>query len=300
MEKPPTLKGPLSPIPIADDTVWVTKDGEWVIVGRRTWDRKLGSPSASGSSSSIPARSRPRTAEDMGLVMGTGGSMPPPPPPRGRGTEPVLIEGRDPAKVGLMAAAGVLGVVLVLAVGMAVGMGLRDTAEPEPAPLPVLQPVELSHPAPSDVKPVFRTPPVPAAAVEPEAEDTGNTPRSVAGSGVLLGRALDDAAPKPGTTTFQVPPLPEAPPGETPHWLMRLATGWRSVGPNPERASKQFRRVASARPKLPDGHLGLGVALIRLGHPEQAVEPLCTASKLSPDYAALAKAPLDAIGQTCP
>lgn len=299
MEKPPTLKGPLSPIPIADDTVWVTKDGEWVIVGRRTWDRKLGSPSASGSSSSIPARARPRTADDMGLVMGTGGSMPPPPPARARGTEPVLIEGRDPARVGLIAAASVLGVVVLLVVGVAVGMGLRDASAPAPAPLPVLQPVELSHPAPPDVKPVFRTPPVPGTAAD-DAEDTGNEPRSAAGAGVLLGRALDDGAPKPNTVTFMVPALPEAPPGETPHWLVRLATGWRSVGPNPERAAKQFRRVAAARPKLPDGHLGLGVALIRLGHPEQAGEPLCTASRLSQDYAALAKVPLDAIGQTCP
>ena len=300
MDTPPQLKGPLSPIPLADDTVWVTKDGAWVIVGRRTWDRKLGAPSASGSSGSVPAvRARPRTEDDMGLVRGTGGSAAPPLPARARGTEPVLVQGRDPAKLGLIAAGAVLGVVLVMSLGVAVGMGLHGRAESAPEPLPVLQPVELSHPAPPDVKPVFRTPPVPGAGAA-DAEDTGSAGRVSAGTTVLLGRLLDDGSPKPDTPTFIVPPLPEAPPGETPHWLLRLTTGWRSVGPNPERAAKQFRRVAAARPKLPDGHLGLGVALIRLGHPEQAVEPLCAAAKLSHEYATLAQGPLDAIRATCP
>lgn len=298
MPTPPQLKGPLSPVPLADDTVWVTKDGEWVIVGRRTWDRKLGSPSASGSSGAVAARVRPRTEDDMGLVMGTGGSMPPAPaaPPPSKRTEPVLVQGRDTAKLGLIAAGGVLGVVVVMALGVAVGMSLHRTAEPEP--VPVLQPVELTRPQAPDVQPVFRTPPpTPVAGDE---EDTGTAARPVAGMSVLLGRVLDDASAKPNAPTFLVPPLPEAPPGETPHWLVRLTTGWRSLGPNPERAAKQFRRVAAARPKLPDGHLGLGVALIRLGHPDQAVDPLCTASSLSPAYAALAKGPLDAIGARCP
>jgi hypothetical protein len=234
----------------------------------------------------------------MGLVMGTGGSMPPPPPARARGTEPVLVQGRDPAKIGLLVAGAVLGMVVVMALGVAVGMSLHGRSDPVVEALPVLQPVELSRPAPPDVKPVFRTPPVADAAAGDE-DDTG-ADRTSAGSTVLLGRLLDDASPKPNTATFIVPPLPEAPPGDTPHWLLRLTTGWHSVGPNPERAAKQFRRVAAARPKLPDGHLGLGVALIRLGHPDQALEPLCTASKLSPDYAALAKGPLDAIGADCP
>lgn len=300
MPTPPQLKGPLSPIPLADDTVWVTKDGEWVIVGRRTWDRKMGSPSASGSSPAVVTRPRPRTEDDMGLVMGTGGSMPPPPPvsSSARPTEPVLVQARDTAKLGLIAAGVVLGLVLVAALGVAVGMGIHHSSEPEPEPVPVLQPVELSHPQPPDVKPVFRTPP--PTQVAGDEEDTGTAARPVTGTSVLLGRLLDDASAKPNAPTFLVPPLPEAPPGETPHWLVRLTTGWRSLGPNPERAAKQFRRVAAARPKLPDGHLGLGVALIRLGHPDQAVDPLCTASSLNPTYAALAKGPLDAIGARCP
>lgn len=301
MEKPPTLKGPLAPIPIADDTVWVTKDGAWVIVSRRSWDRRAAPGASPPQPSAVPARKRPPTEEDMGLVLGTGGAMPPPPvrgaASRARATEPVLIEGRDPARLGLIVAAGILGVVLVLAIGVAVGIGWHRSRQLPASPVPVLQPVELANPAPPETRPGFRTP---SEVVGAPGEDTGGSVRSPAGSTVVLGRASDDESAKPDAPRFVIPPMPEEPPGQKPHWVRRLSTGWRALDGDPERASKQFRRVTASRPRLPDGHLGLGVALIRLGQPAQAVVPLCTAAGLSPAFEALAKGPLDAIGRNCP
>lgn len=300
MDTPPHLKGPLTAVPIADDTVWVTKDGAWVIVARRTWDARA-SASPAAPPPAAPARKRPTTDDDMGLVMGTGSAMPaprPPPPPRAAvHTEPVWVDSsHDTARLGLFAAGGVLLVALVLAVGVVTGMSLSAGATPEP--VPVLQPVELTTPPVATSGSRFRTPPAPPVDI-PDVVDTGDALATVAGSTVPLGRLVDDEDVSDATPRFVIPALPPLPPGDKPRWVQRLATGWRALEAHPDRAVKQFRRVAAARPRLADAQLGLGVAFVRLGQPAEAVPRLCAAAG-DPVLAAAANGALDALGARCP
>lgn len=297
--EPPKLKGPLSATPIEGDTVWVTRDGDWVIVRRTTWD-------ATAARRPLPAR-RPDT--DLGLGLGTDRPSSSGSSRRGPRTEPEVVDGvpqpADPSRLGLWLVAGIVGAAMAAILATAVGWVV--TAEP-PAPVAApgsLQPVDVrdappprmvlpGQPRPSPIAAPGSLPPVAAQG----GTDTGTDPATLSSQFVV--GTPDQIAARPDLPTLQVPTpaLPAA--GTGPGWAVHVAIGWRRLGADPTQAAHRFRRALALNPSLAEAQLGLGLALVRQGRSRGAAVRLCEAARMDAQYVDEATIALAAIGETCP
>lgn len=298
----PRVSGSFDPRPVGDDTVWVSADGVWTLVPRHMMDRLLGrgvlGPDPMG-----------QTAQDLGLVMGTGVE-------EGRPGAPRRRRAPEPADVN---------VVMVPRGGFAAPSAPSPVPPPVPAPAPVnaTQGPRMMMLAVASLAMLMASVGVLLLAFGvvwwQSASLTAAVKAEDVASSVLVpvpplpvGRAQDTGSPeatplvavRPGWPPAGLDPKarpgrPRRAPVRTPAWQVYIDLGWKELGDDPSAAADAFQRALVLYPSHAEAHRGLGEAWIALGQPQRGATSLCEARRLDASIAALVSERLADKGLTC-
>jgi hypothetical protein len=309
---PPRLQEGLTPVERDGESLWVSADGEWVVLSRRSLARLMGDETGERAAPPMPVELgpelglllKPRAGARLGAHDETTEEVPTvvvvdPAKvelPRAEASVPSLVSRasgpvqpsvigpvaapvRSPARVVIWGIVGLSVVLLLVAGGVMLGTELaRRPALPQQAsPLAVVQ--QPSHtmlearPSSEATAQVDTRPAERPVPAPATPEPQAPAVRTSRATPVAQAPAAPVAAAVVATPTPRVSPAPASPAA----WQQHLAAGWKVVERDPRAAGEHFREALTDRPSNADAHYGYGYALLKQGKSGEATRHLCIA-----------------------